>query len=156
MGRHAQSDEQKKAKGTFKPSQSDEARRTVAVSNVLVFPAIPSIPKCSLPIPEDGAGMRAYNSTCQDLLNAGLLTKITLRLAENLALVEHNIESSLLAGKKVTGRDLTVRASVVSKLEMLNVDQNIVAGQTKKGTFGTNGFAGRLRGPSDHRAKRPG
>lgn len=154
MGRNALSDEEKKRRGTFREGQSDSARRTAAVSNVLAFPVEPSIPKCRLPLPADSIGHSVYNDWCQRLFSAGLLTKVSLAIVENLVLVEDKIDRALRAGKPVASRDMIVRQSVITKLELLNVDQNLVAGQTKKGVFGKNGFPTRLRVPASHRARR--
>lgn len=154
MGRYALSDEEKKRRGTFREEASDAARKTAAVSNVLAFPVEPSIPKCRLPLPEDSVGIGVYNDWCQRLFNAGLLTKVSLAFIENLVLIEDKIDRALRAGKPVASRDMIVRQSVISKLELLNVDQNLVAGQTKTGVFGKNGFPSRLRLPSAHRARR--
>lgn len=154
MGRHAISDAEKIAKGTFKPSTSEEARRTAAVSNVLAFPVEPSIPKLRLALPEDSIGHGVYNDWCQRLFNAGLLTKVSLAFIENLVLVEDKIDRALRIGKPVASRDMIVRQSIISKLELLNVDQNLVTGQAKTGVFGKNGFPARLRLPAAHRARR--
>ena len=154
MGRHALSDEEKKRRGTFREEQSDTARKTAAVSNVLAFPVITDIPRCEFPLPENGAGMRTFNSWCRDLIDAGLLTKISVGYITNLALADHKIESCLTTGKNIPDRLSIVRQSALSKLELLNVDKNIVTGQTKKGVFGKNGFPARLRVPAAHRARR--
>lgn len=154
MGRHAKTDAQKIADGTFKQSRSETARKTAAVSNVLAFPVINDIPRCDFPLPEDSVGMRTFNSWCRDLIDAGLLTKVSLGYVTNLALADHKIEVCLLAGKNVPDRLSIVRQSALMKLEALNVDKDLVSGQTKKGIFGKNGFPARLRLPASHHARR--
>jgi hypothetical protein len=155
MGRNPKTDAQKIAEGTYKDSRSEQARKTAAVSNVLAFPVETSIPKCKFPLPENGAGMQTYNDYCQRLLKAGLLTKVSLEFVTTLAITDHKIEAAFKAGKAPASRDLIVKNSIASKLDMLNVDQDVVTGQTKKGVFGKNGFPARLRLSAAHHARRP-
>lgn len=154
MGRQALTDDEKKRRGTYRDGQSDTARRVAAVSNVLAFPVEPKVPKCRLPLPDGSAGLAVYDDWCQRLFNAGLLTKVSIGFIENLALVEDKIDRALRSDKSVASRDMIVRQSVLSKLELLNADQSIVSGQTKTGVFGKNGFPARLRLPASHRARR--
>lgn len=154
MGRHPLSDEEKKRRGTFREEQSDNSRRVSAVGNVLAFPTLTNVPPCSFPLPENGKGMHTYNSWCRDLIEAGLLTKVSLAFIEQLAIADHTIEQAILSGKTPPGRATNDRGTALRRLELLNVDQNLVAGQTKKGVFGKNGFPARLRLSAQHRARR--
>lgn len=156
MGRNALSDEEKKRRGTFRPDKSEEARKAEAVGNVLAFPVLTTIPPCSFPFEKDSKGDQAYKKWATDLFNAGLLTEISKAQVEQYALTEHNIASYFASGKPVPARQLDLRRAALVKLEMLNVDTNLVESKTQSGVFKTNGFAGRLRRLADHKAKRSG
>lgn len=155
MGRDALPDAEKIRRGTFCENRSDNTRRTTAVGNVLTFPTITQIPKCKFPLPEDGLGIQTYNRWCQNLIDAGLLTEVSLGFVESLAIADHTIDISIRQGKAPPGRATNDRNRALAKLELLNVDKGIVKGQTKKGAFGKNGFPARLRLFAAHRAHRP-
>lgn len=156
MGRMPLSDAEKKARGTFKPGESENSRATAAVSNVLAFPVFSQIPPCSLPFREHSKGLRVYTEWCQDLVDAGLLTKVSLKWVEQLAIAEEKIDACIRLSKNVPDRAMEHRATALRHLERLNVDKSLVEGQAKTGAFRKNGFPSRLRLPAAHRARRTG
>lgn len=156
MGIHALSDAEKKRRGTFKPEKSEEARARKAVDNVMAFPVLDEVPRCRWPLKPNGLGLQSYTSWCRRLINAGLLTDVSLGYVEQFAIAEDKIEKRLDGGLDVPDKAMEVRRSALMKLEALNVDTSLVPNQAQKGAFGKNGFAGRLRDPADHRARRSG
>lgn len=151
MGRNRLSDDEKRARGTFQSNTSADAYGRREVSKVLQFPVLREIPKPTFHLGD--RGMETFNFWARKLLDAGMLTRLTLDKIEGLALADDKLAARLKAGREISDATLNARLQYLKYLEGLNVDTAVVAGQTKKSAFATNGFPNRLRSPAEHRAR---
>jgi len=145
------SDAEHKARGTFKPGKSDEARAAGQVAKILAFPVMREIPPCGFPVNDHG--QRTFDHWTRRLLDAGLLTETSISQIENLALQDHVISARMAEGKEPPNRAIEVRRQILHWLEQMNVSESVVSGQKKKSAFASNGFPSRLRTPAEHRAR---
>lgn len=143
-------DEDKKARGTFQSNRGAEAMARQKVSKVLQFPVLREMPESSFPLGE--SGRKTFEFWARKLLEAGLLTEVTLRQVEGLAVADQKIADRLAKGREVSDATIETRRKVLHYLEGLNVDTSFFANQTKKSAFASNGFPNRLRTPAEHRA----
>lgn len=151
MGRNRLSDNEKRLRGTFQANTSADAYGRKEVAKVLQFPVLREIPLPSFPL--GGKGTETYNFWARKLLDSGLLTRLTLDKVEGLAMADDKLAARLKAGREISDATLNARLQYLKYLEGLNVDTSVVAGQTKKSAFATNGFPSRLRSPAEHRAR---
>lgn len=153
-GPRPRSDQEKIALGKLDKRWSDDARAKDRMNKVLAFPVLKSIPEPSFPLLDKGK--QTFQFWCEKLLDAGLLTRITVGEIENLALLDDKIQRSLNKGNSPGINELGLRRSHLAKLESLNVDTTFFAAAKNKSTFAQNGFPGRLRTPAEHQAIRTG
>lgn len=148
------SDAEKERRGTLKTgeTQIDTAKREIG--KVLAFPAIKNIPEPSFPLNEKG--MATYREWTQKLRDVGLLTSVSLGRIETLALLDHSIAKAMEVHKSPPNSSMDGRRKIMDWLDGLNVDTTVISGETKKGTFSSNGFPNRLRTPAEHRARLAG
>lgn len=148
------SDEEKARRGTLQAGekQIDFARREIG--KVLAFPAINTIPEPSFPLNEHGK--RTYDQWATRLRDNGLLTSVSLGRIETLALQDHTIAKAMELLKPPPNSAMVERRKILEWLEGLNVDKSVISGETKKGSFASNGLPNRLRTPSEHRARLAG
>lgn len=146
------SDDEKRRRGTLDARYSEDARARERMSTVLAFPVLKEIPKPSFPLKEKGE--EQFKFWCERLLDAGLLTRITVGEIENLALVADKIQYALDRRKQPSAQDINLRRLALVKLESLNVDTTFFAAAKNKSAFAQNGFPGRLRSPEEHQARR--
>jgi hypothetical protein len=154
MGRTPLSDQEKIRRGTLDDRSSEGARAKERMNTVLAFPALKQVPKPTFLLREKGR--EQFDFWCRKLLDAGLLTRITVGEIENLALVADKIQSALDQGKNPSGQDINLRRLLLTKLESLNVDTSFFAAAKNKSAFAQNGFPSRLRSPAEHQARRAG
>ena len=153
MGRRSQSDEAKLSAGKqIDPRYSDEARAKDRMATVLAFPVLKKIPKSEFPLGKKGT--ETFKYWCERILDAGLLTKITVGEVETLALIDDKIDRQLSDNKSPSAQDLDLRRKSLAKLETLNVSTGYYANETQKSEFAENGFPNRLRTRAQHKAKR--
>lgn len=153
MGRYASSDAEKLAKGTFDKRYSQEERNRQTVNKVLAFPVLKEIPKPGFPLSEE-KGLGTFKYWAEKLLDAGLLTHITVGYIENLALLDDKLHKAAASPKGVSTKDLDQRRHMLAKLEALDVDTTLFAAAKNKSSFAQNGFPSRLRSPAEHQARR--
>lgn len=143
MGRPALSDAEKKARKTFDPRYSEEARGEAAAAKVIAFPSLQDVPKCSFPLDEEG--QRIYDDLTRTLFEQGRLTVLT------------HLEVSALAGgisaerRKIDmGKAPSAIAFVrfmerIDKLQRASVDRAFAGSTTgdRQNKFARSGFAAR-------------
>lgn len=145
MGRPALTDAEKKAKGTFDPRYSAEARAAAATSKVVAFPTLDQIPECRFPLKEGGHGQKAYTEIVRRLHEQQRLTMMAHLEVELLALGLDDIHSKLAAGQRVPSTAITTILGRLDKLQRMDVDRAFPGseGGGRQNKFSRNGFASR-------------
>ena len=146
------SDKEKIKRGTLDNRTSRAARETSRMDNVFAFPILKKIPKPGIPLKDKG--IATFKFWCEKLLDAGLLTSITVEEVQNLALIDDMITERILAGKSPSIRSIEIRRQHLLKLESLNVDRAVYTDVKSKSAFSHCGFSNRLRSIADHKAVR--
>ncbi|WP_370677628.1 hypothetical protein [Pleomorphomonas sp. PLEO] len=99
-GHNRLSDAEKIAKGTFRPSRSDDVYKVEAAAKVVTGPWLSSIPEPNLPL--DGIARQKYDEITKTLFDQNKLTMATVLTAEQYALQYGQQFSRLTAGKSVS------------------------------------------------------
>lgn len=151
MGRPSLPDEEKIRRGTYREDTSEAARARSAAAKVLKFPVLREMPEPRFSLGQ--VGRKTFDFWARKLLEAGLLTEISLAHVEGLAIADEQIEARISQGREVSNSSLLARSKYLQHLEALNVDTSFHANQAKKSEFASHGFPNRLRTPAEHRAR---
>lgn len=145
MGRPALTDEEKKAKGTFDPRYSAEARSERAGSVVVAFPTLQDVPPCRFPLTPGGAGQATYDQLIRTLHEQKRLTVLLHMEVEMLAAGLDNIHARMAQGKNVPASAFTNILARIDKLQRADHDRAYQGSQTEpqRNKFARNGFAAR-------------
>ena len=145
------SDEEKKAKGTFKPSRSDAVYDARAAAKVITGPWLTAIPEPSLPLNE--AGRAKYDELANLLFQGNKLTKVTCMDCEVVALHWQNVQAKVAAGLPPSTDTLKQIASITARLKIAE-EAAPIANPAQRNKFASIGTANnvvstfRLRPPA--------
>lgn len=143
-GHNRLSDDEKRARGTFRPDQSDDvydARQ--ASATILAGPWLTSIPEPDFPL--NDVGRSKYDEWTNELFTQRKLTKIAVTRASALALLYQKIAKRAGEGKDVSASD---HAKFQSGLRELDIATHAkVTAQPGKSRFEGVGFANKRTTP---------
>ncbi|WP_293862458.1 hypothetical protein [uncultured Alsobacter sp.] len=146
MGRPALTDAEKKAKGTFDPRYSADARAERATEKVVTLPVLDHIPKCRLPLAPGGIGQETYDSLIRTLHEQKRLTVMSHLEVEALAAGYEVLHRKMSAGGNVPASAIQGILSRIDKLQRMDVDRPFAGSSTDRpNKFSRNGFAQRKR-----------
>lgn len=146
MGRPALTDAEKKAKGTFDPRYSAEARAEAATSKVVAFPTLEEIPACRFALKPKGHGEEVYTEVMRRLHEQKRLTMMVHIEVELLAATLDDIHAKMAAGQRVPASAFTSALARLDKLQRMDVDRAFHGSSTDRpNKFSRNGFAQRKR-----------
>jgi hypothetical protein len=137
-GSNRLSDEEKKAKGTFRADRSDAVYAERAAGKVITGVFLSKIPEPNLPLNEVGRAM--YDKMAKLLFEQNKLTEVTCLDCENLGLIQQQMDARMRAGKAVAS-DMIKRKDAI--LVRLRVAENApaVASPGEKNRFEGSGFS---------------
>lgn len=143
MGRPALSDAEKKARQTFDPRYSEQARGQAASAKVIAFPSLQDIPSCSFPL--DDEGQRIYDDLTRTLFEQGRLTVLTHLEISALAGGISAERAKISAGKSASAIAFVRFLERVDKLQRASVDRAYAGSSTegRSNKFARSGFAAR-------------
>lgn len=152
MSTYARSDAEKRLRGTYRDNTHSETNRAKrAISNVLSFPQMKTIPDPTVPLIEGSPGWKSYFKWCDLLLQSNLLTAVSVAHVEQLATADQKLHDTAAKGKLASDKTLEIRRGILLKLDALNVDRALVPDQGKENKFARNGFPARLGKPANNR-----
>lgn len=138
MGRHALSDAEKRARGTFREDQSEAAYAAKRAEKVVVGPWLTSIPDPEMPL--NDVGKAKYMELAKLLFDQNKLTKVTCMDCEIVALHWQNVQARMAAGKAPSSDSLKQIASITQRLRIAE-DAPAIANPNQKSRFEGSGFA---------------
>lgn len=142
-GHNRLSDEEKKARGTFRPDQSDENYDDRAGAKIIAGPWLSEIPEPDYPL--NDTGRAKYDQWTKELFEQGKLTSVTVTQASALALLHQKIHRRAVEGKDVSAHD---HAKFQSGLRDLNIAQHAkITAAPGKNRWADIGFAGKKSTP---------
>jgi len=141
VGVHGISDDEKRARGTFKAGFDSETRKNKKAEKILAFPTLHEVPPPTFPLGEKG--QKTYDTWARRLLEAECLNEVTKGFLENLALTEDKIHARIKEGKEIPDKTMEIRRSMLLKLESLNVDTSRIPKKADN-KFTHNGFPARI------------
>lgn len=150
-GRHRLSDEEKKAKGTFRADESEAATLAKQAQKVITGPWLRDVPEPTITL--DAVGRAEYDRLTKLLLAGNKLTEVTCGDCERMAVMKQQMEARLTAGKSVP-MELIKRMDAISVRLRIAEDAPAIANPNQKNKFATIGTANRvlsafrLRAPS--------
>lgn len=136
-GRPRLSDAEKKAKGTFRADESEEARLAKNASKVITGVFFAKVPEPSLPL--DAVGKAYYFNQATLLLNGNKLTSVTCGDCERMAVMHQQMHARLLAGKPVS-MDLIKRMDAISVRLGIAEVATPIANPGQQNKFARSGF----------------
>lgn len=137
------SDEEKKARGTFRADQSEEVYGAKRAATIITGPWLSSIPEPDFPLTD--IGRAKYDEWTQELFDQKKLTKIAVTRASALALQFQKIAKRASEGKDVSASD---QAKFQSGLRDLDIAQHAkVTAEPGKSRFADVGFADKKSSP---------
>lgn len=142
--RHAKSDAEKKAAGTFRAHEFTDAHRLNAALDRVVrpFPRLLEVPEPTMPL--RASGKAEYDKWCRRLREVGMLTFSTVDIVERMAMAKDAIQESYDKGKTPSAKHLEILRGAQLELKALNVDQTLVPEDPNRpNKFEANGFPGR-------------
>lgn len=150
------SDEEKKARGTFRAEKSTEARKDKAEAQVISGPWLSSIPEPEYPL--NDVGRKKYDDITRWLFDSNKLTTSTHTLASLAGLYHQKLSKMAGEDRAPTASDLTQYRGVIRDLRIAE-DAKPIASPGQANKFSGSGFANRrsaevrLRssGPADPR-----
>lgn len=144
MGRHALSDAEKKAKGTFRPDQSEAVYSAKRAEKVIVGPWLTSIPDPEMPL--NAVGRAKYDEITKLLFDQNKLTKVTCMDCEILALHWQNVQGRIAAGKAPSSDSLKQISTITQRLRIAE-DAPAIANPNQKNRFEGSGFSNNRASP---------
>jgi len=143
-GNRRLTDEEKKAKGTFRADQSDEVYRARAAEKVVIGPWLTAIPESTVPL--SAVGKAKYDELTKLLFDSNKLTKVTCGDCERMAVMHQQMHETLTAGKRVP-MDLIKRMDSISVRLRIAEDAPSIANPNEKNRFSESGFSNRRLSP---------
>lgn len=144
-GSNRLSDEEKKARGTFRKSNSDQVYEARAAAKVVSGPWLSEIPKPELPLNE--LGEKKYNELARILFDNNALTTITRMQAETAAMLFEKFDRLLRENKSPSASDLTQYQRALAALGIAENAPTIASPGAHQKKFSGFGFSARLRPP---------
>lgn len=141
MGRHSLSDEEKKRRGTFRESSSEQALAAKRAEKVVRGPWLSQIPEPENPLNEVGRAM--YDKYTKLLFEQNKLTLVTCIDCELLALHWQGIRARSDAGKAPSSDALKQVATITQRLRIAE-DAPAIADPSRKSKFASVGSADRV------------
>jgi hypothetical protein len=134
------SDERRKASGSFRPSNSEEARGRRLSAKVFAGPGFQDIPDPEFPFGE--YGLRKYFELAGRLLREGKLSRATQQIAEQLAIQYEIQHQRASCGQR---QQATASNNIMKFLALLKLSEDLtpvggnVSIERKKNPFGPCG-----------------
>lgn len=150
-GHNSLTDEEKKARGTFRADRSEAARLADAAKTVITGPWLLDVPKPTLPLNE--VGRAKYDEYTKLLLDGGKLTRVVCDDIERYAVMHQQMDARLKAGKTVSMDLLKQMNSIAVRLRIAD-NAPTIASPGARNKFASIGTAAtvvqtfRLRRPS--------
>jgi hypothetical protein len=139
------SDEEAKARGTFRAHNSEAASLAKAAERVIAGPWLSEIPEPTLPLGD--VGRKEYDRLARSLFEQNKLTIVTQARAEQAALLLQTQFERLSAGKSVPAASVKQRDNLLRDLNIAEKAQPIASPGNKPKKFGRVGFSTRLSAP---------
>lgn len=143
--RRTLTDEERKARGTFKVSRSDEVAIQRAAEKIIAGPWLTEIPNPTLPL--SGVGLKKYQELTRALFDQNKLTIITQARAEQAALLIQQQHERLTKGKSVPAAMTIQIERMLRDLDIASKAKPIASPGEQRKKFGRVGFSIRLAAP---------
>jgi hypothetical protein len=137
---HRLSDQEKKARGTFRADMSEEVYAARAAEKIITGPWLKEIPEPILPLGE--VGRKKYDEFTRQLFDQNKLTQVTQVQAEVAAAQFDKIFAIRSAGKQPSASDVTQLQRALDSLKIAE-DAPKIANPGKQNKFAGAGFANR-------------
>lgn len=138
-GHNKLSDAEKIAKGTFRPSRSDDVYKADAAAKVVTGPWLSAIPEPSLPLM--GIARTKYDEITKALFDQNKLTMATVLTAEQYALQYGQQHARLSAGKPVSVSTTLMLERMLRDLRIAEEAPVIAKPGDKTNKFRRTGFS---------------
>lgn len=138
-GHNRLSDADKIAKGTFRPSRSDDVYKVEAAAKVVTGPWLSSIPEPNLPL--TGIALQKYNEITKTLFDQNKLTMATVLTAEQYALQYGQQHARLTAGKPVSASTTLMLERMLRDLRIAEEAPVLASPGAKANKFRRTGFS---------------
>lgn len=142
-GQNRLTDEEKKARGTFRADRSDDVYDQRAAAKVLQGPWLSAIPEPTLPL--SGAARGKYDEWTKLLFDQGRLTQVAVSEAQVGAIAWGKVATALEKGKSPATADLNLIKNVEKDLRIA-ADAPVLASPTRS-RFADSGFANSRTSP---------
>lgn len=146
------SDEEKKAKGTFKQSRSEAVYDARAAAKVITGPWLTKIPEPTIPLNE--IGRAKYDEFTKLLFDGNKLTTVTCGDCERYAVMHQQMHARLAKGEMVPQQLLNAMNSISVRLRIAE-NAAPIANPNEKKRFAGAGFSNRRSSPFTLRPHRP-
>lgn len=137
-GNNRLSDAEKKARGTFRPDQSDDAYNAKAAEKVITGPWLPSVPEPRLPL--SPVGRDKYFEYANFLFEQGKLTRVVCDDIERFAVMHQQAHARLEAGKTVS-MDLIKKMDAIAQRLRIAESAPAIASPGARNKFASIGTA---------------
>lgn len=144
-GANKLSDEEKRRRGTFRPSRSEETYKEAAGAKVVAGPWLTTIPEPGLPL--DEVGRRKYDEITKALFDQTKLTMATVLIAEQYALQYQQVHKRLSEGRNVPASTTQLLDKMLRDLRIAEEAPVIASPGEKQSKFRRVGFSTRLAPP---------
>jgi hypothetical protein len=150
------SDEERKARGTFRSDRSDAERDAAKASKVVTGHWLPTIPPPTFPL--NDVGKKKYDELTRILFAQNKLTIVTQMQAEMAARQFEKIYTITAAGKDPSASDMTELAKALGQLKIAEDAPPIANPEGRINKFASCGFSTRrnasvrVRGSSGSRS----
>lgn len=144
-GHNKLTDAEKIARGTFRPSRSDEVYAERAGAKVVAFPRLREIPVPDLPLNE--VGQKKYDELTRALFDADKLTVVTKTAAEQAAALHQEIHRRMSDGKPVPASLSDKLQRALAQLKIAEDAPTIASPGNRVNKFAGTGFSTRRAPP---------
>lgn len=131
-------EEEKRRRGTLKPSRSDQAYAERATAKLITGPWLTKIPKPDYPL--NKIGLAKYNEWTNELFEQNKLTSIMVTKASALALLHQKFHRLATEGKEPSASDYAKFQSGMRDLDIA-ANAKVTASPGEKNKFEGSGFS---------------
>lgn len=142
-GSNRLSDEERKARGTYRADQSDELYDQRAAAKILQGPWLSAIPEPDFPLTP--IGRKKFDEITQALFEQGKLTQIAVGKATSAGVLWQKIATAIGKGRSPATADLKFYDKIVDELQIAR-DAKVIA-SPKRSRFADAGFSNSRTSP---------